>query len=531
MENCGDGANGDRATAWPVDELSDGGARALARLIGRPQAAPRAASMPLAAVPIGTRVLGGAYGASWRDSPDILFALRLTADSAVFDAINPACAKSLGVRSADVVGRSPKTALSAAGGCRLLAACLKCAALTQSARFVHPMGRGRQRRDWDTVLTPICGEDGAAFLILGRSRPVAEEGGPQDAIERLAAVQTAGGDAVEMALLDRDGVIISVNSAWRETVAALRTDAKGSGAQMPYEEVCRRIVPDLDPSVLHRAMRDLLAGRVRSLTHAYVVVSSGRPRWRQIRVSQMHAGVAHFIAVHEDLTELDRAQAELRRTTEQLLSAQQDERERIAVALHGSTGEYLAELGTRVTRLRRLMSDNISAQDILDDVDVSLKEATREIRVMSNLMKPRGLSRHGLETAARRFVKEFATRTGLKTVFRSDGPVDRASGPIQHAAFRVVQEALSNVHRHAHANGVEVELASDDDDLTLRIADDGRGFAALRQAYPEGIPPGVGIPGMRSRVEELGGSMEVDSDRFGTVVAARIPLAHSQIRL
>jgi signal transduction histidine kinase len=95
---------------------------------------------------------------------------------------------------------------------------------------------------------------------------------------------------------------------------------------------------------------------------------------------------------------------------------------------------------------------------------------------------------------------------------------------VQHAAFRVVQEALSNVHRHAGAKGVEVELANRGGELTLRIADDGKGIASLGRAHLEGIPPGVGIAGMRSRVEQLDGSLDIASDRAGTVVAAWIPL-------
>jgi signal transduction histidine kinase len=177
-----------------------------------------------------------------------------------------------------------------------------------------------------------------------------------------------------------------------------------------------------------------------------------------------------------------------------------------------------------VSRLRRLMGARTKAQGILDDMATSLEEAVKEIRVMSYLMKPPSLNRDGLETAARRYVKGFGIRTGLSTIFRAEGQVDRVNAVIQHAAFRVIQEALSNVHRHARAKGVEVELAYRGDELSLRIADDGRGIAPLREAHLEGIPPGVGITGMRSRVEQLGGALEIASDKAGTVVAARIPV-------
>jgi signal transduction histidine kinase len=339
----------------------------------------------------------------------------------------------------------------------------------------------------------------------------------------------AGADSVEMALLDARGVIVSVNAAWRETFASLQAGGQAFGVETPYEAVCWRIIPDLDPGVLHEAMRQLLAREVHTLSHAYVVVTDAGPRWRQIRIAPLRAGVAHFIAVHEDLTEVARAQAALRRTTEQLLSVQQEERERIAIELHDSTGQHLAALGMGVSRLRRLMGDKETAQGILDEMATSLDEAVKEIRVMSYLMKPPSLNRDGLEGTARRYVQGFGIRTGLDSAFRSEGPIDRAGPMIQHAAFRVIQEALSNVHRHAHANGVQVQLASRAAALTLRIADDGKGIAPLRLAHLEGIPPGVGITGMRSRVEQLGGWLDIASDRAGTVVTASIPLPEAAL--
>jgi len=308
------------------------------------------------------------------------------------------------------------------------------------------------------------------------------------------------------------------------TFAPLRSDGRAVGVGTPYEDVVAKIIPDLDASALAKAWRQLLAGEAQSFSHAYDVAPSAGPRWRQIRITPLRAGAAHFIAVHEDLTEVARTQAALRKSTEQLLSAQQEERERIAIELHDSTGQHLAALGMGVSRLRLLMGARGNAQGILDDMATSLDEAVKEIRVTSYLMKPPSLSRDGLETAAQRYVKGFGIRTALSTVFRSEGPVNRASAVIQHAAFRVIQEALSNVHRHAHAHGVEVELANRDGELTLRFADDGRGIAPLKQAHLEGIPPGVGITGMRSRVEQLGGSLEIASDKAGTVVCARIPL-------
>jgi signal transduction histidine kinase len=326
-----------------------------------------------------------------------------------------------------------------------------------------------------------------------------------------------------MALLDARGVIVSVNAAWRETFAGLQSGGRLLGVETPYELVCQQVIQGIEVGELHEAMRQLLAREVHTLTHAYATVTPSGPRWRQIRITPLKAGVAHFIAVHEDQTEVVRTR-EQRRASRQLLSAQHEERARIAIELHDSTGLRLAALGLGVSRLRRLIGPRAKAQDILDDVAVSLDEAVKEIRVMSHLMRPAGLRRDGLETSARAYVNRFGIRTRLATAFRSEGPVDLANPEIRHAVFRVIQEALSNVHRHARAKGVEVDLACRGGELTLRVADDGKGIAPMRGAHLEGIPPGVGIAGMRSRVEQLNGSFGVSSDPAGTVVTARIPL-------
>jgi signal transduction histidine kinase len=327
-----------------------------------------------------------------------------------------------------------------------------------------------------------------------------------------------------MALLDARGVIVSVNAAWREAFAGLETGGRPFSVGTLYKAVIRRIVPGLGADALSKAMCRLLAREVHALTHNYDVIMAGGLHARQIRISPLRAGVARFIAVHEDLTEIAAAQAAaLDASGGQLLSAQQDERERLAIDLHDSTGPHLAALGTGVSELRRLLRSQAMATEILDDMNASLEEAVREISVLSYLTKPPSL-RDGLEASARHHVKMFGIRTGLSTVFRCEGFVDQSDHRVQHAAFRVIQEALSNVHRHAHAQGAEVELASRDEELTLRIADDGKGISPLRQGHFEGIPPGVGITGMRSRVEELGGWLDISSDRAGTVVTAHMPL-------
>jgi signal transduction histidine kinase len=221
-------------------------------------------------------------------------------------------------------------------------------------------------------------------------------------------------------------------------------------------------------------------------------------------------------------------QAALQQASEKLLSAQEEERERIAIELHDSTSQHLVALGLGVARLRRLLGAGAGMEDVLDDMSSAVQEAVREIRVFSYLMKPPCLARDGLEMTARAFVKGFGSRTGLNALFHSEGPVDGVSADVRHAAFRVIQEALSNVYRHAHATGVEVQLAVRGGVFTLRVADDGKGFAPPADDAAAPVSLGVGIAGMRARVEQLCGELDICGAGPGTVVTARVPAAPSR---
>jgi signal transduction histidine kinase len=162
---------------------------------------------------------------------------------------------------------------------------------------------------------------------------------------------------------------------------------------------------------------------------------------------------------------------------------------------------------------------------VLDDMSASVKEAVKEVRVLSYLMKPVAVEEDGLEAAARGFVTGFASRTGLNVSFRAEGRLQRLSPEIGHAAFRIIQEALANVYRHADAQGVEVELSCRSGLFTVRIADDGRGIPALRLGKLAPSDIGVGVASMKERVAKLGGWFDIASDDAGAVVTACFPCA------
>ncbi len=206
-----------------------------------------------------------------------------------------------------------------------------------------------------------------------------------------------------------------------------------------------------------------------------------------------------------------------------LLTAQEEERARITMELHDSTCQHLAALNLSLGRLRPLVSGD-KANEVLVDMATSVGEVVKEIRVLSYLIKPAGLERNGLAQTVRGFVNGFGVRTGLTASFLTRGPVDAAPSPVRHAAYRIVQEALSNVYRHADARHADVELVSEDGLLTVRVGDDGKGVAALLNGEPGDLESGVGIAGMRARAAQLDGWVEISCPGHGTVVVAALPV-------
>jgi len=210
---------------------------------------------------------------------------------------------------------------------------------------------------------------------------------------------------------------------------------------------------------------------------------------------------------------------------ERLLALQDEERRRIANELHDSTAQHLMAIGLNLMRIR---ADTVGAEtpDILDEIDRSLEEASKELRAFTYLLHPPDLQREGLSATLRRYVEGFGTRTGLKITMKLCRSVDRLAPPLQLALLRIVQEALTNVYRHASATCVSINFRRVGKRLGLVIRDDGQG-ADEAFVHRNGNPlrSGVGIPGMIARMQQFGGNLDIHSGPNGTAVHATVPVA------
>ncbi|MCK1655589.1 PAS domain-containing protein [Bradyrhizobium sp. 149] len=210
-----------------------------------------------------------------------------------------------------------------------------------------------------------------------------------------------------------------------------------------------------------------------------------------------------------------------------LLSIQEDIQQRIASDLHDSTCQHLIAASLGLMRIRRTMADPVGAERLCDEIDASIDEALREIRAFAYLLHPQNLTAEGLKVTIEHYADGFAARTSLRVTTRIVADVDRLPYEKQRSLLRVVQEALTNVFRHAKATEVRIVIDGTGSHFRLTISDNGRGLQAGRAN--RAISTGVGIPAMRARLEQIGGSLEIRSDRAahrsGTVLCAVFPHA------
>jgi hypothetical protein len=219
--------------------------------------------------------------------------------------------------------------------------------------------------------------------------------------------------------------------------------------------------------------------------------------------------------------------AELQTLSQRLLKVQDEERRKLSRDLHDSTGQTLAALKMAVACLHEECKQYPSAMLLASEVAGMADLAIEEIRTMSYLLHPPLLDEVGFACAAEWYVEGFAKRTGVKVKLDLATSAKRLPGGIEIALFRVLQEGLTNVHRHSGASEVMVSFQYQLRTIVLEIRDNGRGIPAERldRLRKTSAETGVGLAGMRERMHELNGKVEMESEGHGTTMRAMVPLS------
>ena len=224
-----------------------------------------------------------------------------------------------------------------------------------------------------------------------------------------------------------------------------------------------------------------------------------------------------------DVTPLKQAERQLQSLSSRLLEVQDEEQRRIARELHDGPAQILFGIGTSVARIRERPDLPAEAAIALAECQAMVDECLRDVRSLAYVLHHPLLDSAGLTAAMKWFADGFSRRSGIEVELDIDPSVGRLTAAIERDLFRIVQEGLGNVARHSGSRRAVIRLERAGDEVRLQIRDFGRGMGLGRE--PTGSVLGVGIPGMRERLRQLGGRLDIQSSNEGTSILASVPLA------
>ncbi|MGB9236195.1 MAG: ATP-binding protein [Terriglobales bacterium] len=310
-------------------------------------------------------------------------------------------------------------------------------------------------------------------------------------------------------------------SYWNQGAERLYGWTKEEAVGKPAHELLRTVFPVALAEIAESERWEGELFQVKRDCSAIAVAA----RWTALRD---HDGrFKGWLEISTDITGRKLLEDAARRLTGRILSLQDDERRRIARELHDSLGQYLASIKINLDLLSRTMIETEQGA-ILSDCLSATEQCLTETRTISHLLHPPLLDEAGFTSAARWYVEGFAQRSGFEVKLDLPEQLGRLDRDVETALFRVLQEALTNVHRHSGASAARVLVRIGGGQVQLEITDNGKGIPPdrLYHLQNDGSGTGVGLAGMRERARELGGSLRVVSAFPGTTVILAIPLDH-----
>lgn len=205
---------------------------------------------------------------------------------------------------------------------------------------------------------------------------------------------------------------------------------------------------------------------------------------------------------------------------------QDEERRRIARELHDSAGQNLAALAMNLGQIENnAKHDPARLSESIKYAEQLIQDLTREIRTTSYLLHPPMLDETGLSSALRWYTDGLAQRSGLSIDLNIPDDLGRLAPDVELAIFRLVQECLTNIHRHSGSKNALIRIAREPEKIYVEVRDHGKGMSQERLAEVQSQGVGVGIRGMRERVRQSHGEFTVDSNALGTKITAVFPVA------
>jgi len=233
--------------------------------------------------------------------------------------------------------------------------------------------------------------------------------------------------------------------------------------------------------------------------------------------------------VQERTAELSSANENLRELSGHLQQLRDDERRQIARELHDSVGQLLAGLSMNIATVQA-QSNRLDPPAVraLSENSALVQQIGKEIRTISHLLHPPLLDVAGLASAIRWYVDGFSERSKINVDLEVPAEFPRMPDQMEIAIFRLVQECLTNIHRHSESDTARITIREEDGSVVVQIQDAGKGISLEKQLELSSGRTGVGFRGMRERLHQFGGDLNIQSDEKGALVIARLPLQQAE---
>jgi len=367
-------------------------------------------------------------------------------------------------------------------------------------------------------LSPLQTRDG--LVVTSAIRDISQRRAMEEDLRAKAEALDAASDAIWVAGVD-ERITYWNRSAeriygWKQSEAIGKSphDLLRTQFPVPFEEIAKMRAEGGWQGELVHTKRD----------GTKITVGS---RWTTL---EDHNGKpSGWLEINTDISERKRSEEGMRVLSGQLLHLQDEERRRIARELHDSAGQTLAALSMNLSPLE---SENgrigpIASKAIKESLNL-IAGLSQELRTISHLLHPPLLDEVGLSSALRLYMEGFTERSRIEVNLEMPEDFGRLPSDLETAIFRIVQECLTNIHRHSGSPVAKIRIIRRDSQVLLEVADRGKGIPPeKRKAMGDGAKLGVGMRGMGERVRQLGGTLDITSGGQGTVVVAKLPVPNS----